>query len=85
MGDSEQPIYFNKIILTMKEQMHGTRVNQPDPFRMGIEEFQEEGQWWWRVYARDGSRLVASSGRKHPLPGDALRELTEIMDAKGRS
>jgi hypothetical protein len=76
----EEPIYFNAIVLEMKRRVQRGRIG--DPFRMGIEEFMEEGKWWWRVYAKDGSRLANSSGRLHPFPGDALRELAELVDAR---
>jgi len=78
----EEPIFFNSIVLDMKQKVMRGRTG--DPFRMGIEEFQENDKWWWRVYAGEGSRVAKSSGRLHPLPGDALRELAELIDAGAR-
>ena len=69
---------FDDIVLDMR------KTSRAERFHMGVEEFEEEGTIWWRVYIRDGSRLVKSSGQLQAKPSDALRELAELVDKGGR-
>lgn len=79
--EEEPPVRLNLIIADIHAAVRRHSESTSSPVQIVFEQFTHYGanRLSWRCYATLNGKLVKSSTRPHMYPGDALRELTELL------
>lgn len=77
---SEEPIYFNAIVNSLQDKVR-RRLADGAPFRLSFEQYKFGTKTYWRALIVLGTGVWSCSRNPQKTPADALRELSEIMDA----
>jgi len=79
--EEEPPVRLNLIIADIHAAARRHSESTSAPMQITFEQFTHPGadRLSWRCYAKLDGKLVKSSTRPHAYPGDALRELTEML------
>lgn len=77
----QDPIHFNAIMAALQAPLK-SQLNSGSPFSLQFEQFTEGGRRYWRALIKVGQGTWKYSRRPQLTPTDALRELSEIMDAE---
>lgn len=76
----KEPIYFDavveRLLYAVKKQIVGGT-----PFSLQFEIYEDHGHMWWRALIKMGQGVWKSTRLPQESPGDALRELSEMVDA----
>lgn len=80
-GEHEEPVRFNLIVADIHQAARRHSELNDGIMQISFEQFTHPSVPFlaWRCYAKLDGRLVKSSARPHPNPGEALRELTELL------
>lgn len=79
--EQEEPVRLNLIVADIHQAARRHSELHDSIIQIVFEQFTHPAVPFlaWRCYAKRDSRLVKSSSRPHPNPGDALRELAELL------
>jgi hypothetical protein len=77
---AQEPVYLNAIVSHLQEKIRG-RLREGSPFSLQFEQFTHDGRLYWRALIKLGNGVWKYSHRPQVTPTDALRELSEIMEA----
>jgi hypothetical protein len=81
----EEPIRFSEIIADLHKSTLHYAINRPptEHFAVGFEQFTHPGVTYtaWRCFLKVDGKVGRTSMRPHLTPGDALRELYELVKA----
>lgn len=80
-SEHEEPVRLNLIVADIHQAARRHSELTDGIMQISFEQFTHPAVPFlaWRCYAKLDGRLVKSSSRPHPSPGEALRELTELL------
>lgn len=79
--EEEEPVRLNLIVADIHQAARRHSELHDSIVQIAFEQFTHPAVPFlaWRCYAKLDGKLVKASTRPHPNPGDALRELTELL------
>jgi hypothetical protein len=76
----QEPIHYNAIVLALEEKVQ-SHLKDGTPFSLQMEHWHDDGRKYYRALIKLGNGVWKHTRRQQLTPTDALRELSEIMDA----